>query len=430
MGAWRRVPGTPTQQGYLGLALVVGTGLATALFALSHASQTAFGPREGVYVFTPVIVSIGLIVTGALLWTNSFDGLEMVRVGCGVFLGMAVFGLLVTWTITHELIRGESFAHAPFVTVNSMSIGGFVGLTLAWLDARNRRYKAKLERERNKLKQQTEELDEFASIVSHDLRNPLNVASLELQTAANTEDVDTRVESHTEIERSLDRMERIIDDVLTMAREGKAVGELESVDLEEVATYSWQNVETGTATLQIVDSTTLMADRGALEHVFENLFRNSLEHGSPDSGSQLSWDATARGSEDTQSGLAKNQGQPVIEDGGAAISLTVRVGTLDGGFYVEDDGRGIPAEARGQLFESGVTTNDDGTGFGLSIVEKLVTAHGWTVRATESGDGDVSEEQSESEAQETRSSSGARFEITGVEYTAKSNQDSWLADLD
>ncbi|MFW6017632.1 MAG: ATP-binding protein, partial [Halapricum sp.] len=48
------------------------------------------------------------------------------------------------------------------------------------------------------------------------------------------------------------------------------------------------------------------------------------------------------------------------------------------------------------IFDPGVTTSADGNGFGLAIVEEIVTAHGWEIHATESEDG------------------GARFEITGV----------------
>lgn len=404
MDWWGAIAGDETRQGYVGLALVVGTGLATSVFALSHASESAFGPGEAMYVFTPVVVSIALVLTGALLWTAGFDGSEMLRIGCGVFLGMGVFGLLVTWTITHEFIRGDSFAHALFVTVNSMSVGGFVGLVLGWLDARNRRYEARLERERNRLKRQTEELDEFAGIVSHDLRNPLNVATLELQTARATADEETR-EALDDVESPLTRMEQIIDDVLAMARDGDTITETEPVSLGAVARHSWENVDTGRAALEVAHSTTLAADRNALEHVFENLFRNSVEHGSaggttsgpPEHGSETDVDT--------------HTGRPVVQDGGKP-DLAVRVGTLAEGFYVEDDGVGIPADVRSTLFESGVTTNEQGTGIGLSIVEKLVSGHGWEIRATSSDEG------------------GARFEITGVESTAELSRDSWLSALD
>ncbi|WP_309221729.1 HAMP domain-containing sensor histidine kinase [Halorussus sp. MSC15.2] len=77
--------------------------------------------------------------------------------------------------------------------------------------------------------------------------------------------------------------------------------------------------------------------------------------------------------------------------------MTVRVGSLDGGFYVEDDGPGIPEDERGRVFERGYTTTADGTGVGLAVVGDIAERHGWEVRTTESEDG------------------GARFEIRGVE---------------
>jgi len=84
-----------------------------------------------------------------------------------------------------------------------------------------------------------------------------------------------------------------------------------------------------------------------------------------------------------------------MEYGGEGV--TVRVGTLEDGFYVEDDGDGIPEEIRDDIFEFGTSTNTDGRN-GLPIVEGIVEAHDWEITATESDDG------------------GARFEITGVSF--------------
>ena len=408
MFGWDAILGDRVQQGYIGLAIIVGTGLATATFSLSHASQADFGPGEAVYVFTPVVVSIALVVSGALIWADGFDGPEMIRVGAAVFLGMAVFGLLVTWTITHEFIRGGSVAHAPFVTVNSMSVGGFVGLILGWFDARKRRTEARLERERNKFKQRTEELDEFAGIVSHDLRNPLNVAKLQLENAQGMNDPTETQDALTDVEDSLRRMERIIDDVLGMVREGQAIDEVEPVSLATVAEHSWGNVKTHGATLEVVQSGRVQADRSALEHILENLFRNSIEHGTTQGQSVAEVPQNRDGGPEAPE--RQSPGTTVVEDGGGC-DLTVRVGTLEDGFYVEDTGTGIPAEIRETLFDTGVTTNDDGTGLGLSIVQKLVNAHDWDIRATEAEGG------------------GARFEITGVEF-GTNPADSWLSTLD
>lgn len=72
----------------------------------------------------------------------------------------------------------------------------------------------------------------------------------------------------------------------------------------------------------------------------------------------------------------------------AGSDATVRVAPLDGqGSYVADDGPGIPADERSTVFDLGYSTAAGGTGFGLSIVEQIAEAHGWTVGITAGEDG-------------------------------------------
>ncbi|MFC4407490.1 PAS domain-containing protein [Haloarchaeobius iranensis] len=213
-----------------------------------------------------------------------------------------------------------------------------------------------LKQRERELQRQKERLDEFAHLVSHDLRSPLSVADgyLDLLGA----DVDH--EYIGKIANAHERMERIIEGVLTLAREGREIGDRQPVSIRALATEAWETVETGAATLAVVDDTTLEADRDRLQQVFENLYRNALEHGAPDD----------------------------------AHELTVTVGTLAAdGFFVADDGVGVPESVQEELFEAGESSDPDGTGFGLAIVERVVTAHGWTVELVDSHDG------------------GARFEI-------------------
>ena len=246
----------------------------------------------------------------------------------------------------------------------------------------------------SELRTERDRLKQFASVISHDLRNPLNVAQGRIDLLRG----DAPAEHVDPIDRSLSRMEDIITDVLTLAREGEAVGDLDTVDLPSCAGDAWNTVDTGAATLRRDPGLgTLSADPGRLRQLLENLFRNSVEHGStgnraePDdsvehgstSSRTASDDPVARASADSDS------------QGSAEPGVTIRVGPLDGepGFYVADDGPGIPPSDRESIFEHGYTTDPDGTGFGLTIVDRIAQAHGWTVAATESAEG------------------GARFEI-------------------
>ncbi|MFB6308476.1 MAG: ATP-binding protein [Haloarculaceae archaeon] len=205
-----------------------------------------------------------------------------------------------------------------------------------------------------RLERQNERLETFASIVSHDLRNPLNVVAGSLQLAEETGEPE-HFERATD---ALDRMEELIDDLLSLARTHENVSECEPVRLENVVTRSWHHVDTSDATLKSSTDRAVTADESRLQQLLENLFRNALEHGSTDSG-----------------------------------PVTVTVGDLDDGFYVEDDGPGIPPDERECVFESGFSTAESGTGLGLAIVERIVDGHGWTISVTDGDDG------------------GARFEI-------------------
>ncbi|MFB6083523.1 MAG: sensor histidine kinase [Halorientalis sp.] len=217
-----------------------------------------------------------------------------------------------------------------------------------------------LRAERDRLAERNERLETFASVVSHDLRNPLEVAETYLD-AARESGAD---EDFDRVADALERMRTLIEDVLELAREGRVIDERERTTLESVAADAWATVDGDAATLTVEDGdATLRTDPDRLQQALANLFRNSLEHGAADA--------------------------------------TIRVGALgdaDGtGFYVEDDGPGIPDDEREDAFEPGVTTADDGTGLGLAIFERIVDAHGWTVEVTESDAG------------------GARFEIRGVD---------------
>jgi PAS domain S-box-containing protein len=209
------------------------------------------------------------------------------------------------------------------------------------------------------LERKNEQLEAFTGIVSHDLRNPLNVVAGRVELAQ--EECDT---PHLDvIDGALTRMDQLINQTLTLARSGQVIAETEPVDLSHLIEQCWENVDTGEATLRVETVPEIEADPVRLRQLVENLYRNAVEHGSKD--------------------------------------VTVTVGKLPDGFYIEDDGSGILESERDAVFDIGYSTDDGGTGFGLSIVKRIVEAHDWDIRPTEGSDG------------------GARFEITGVTFAAE-----------
>ncbi|WP_252699673.1 sensor histidine kinase [Natronosalvus vescus] len=208
-----------------------------------------------------------------------------------------------------------------------------------------------------------DELERFARVVSHDLRNPLSVASGYLELAQD----ECECDHLAPIKAMHTRMETLIEELLILAQQGDIVSECEPVGFEEAIMTSWQEVATAQATLalDLEPGTRLITDPSRLRQLLNNLFRNAIDH--------------------------------------ASTTVTVRVGQLESGFYVEDDGPGIADNDQSHVLEWGYSTAEDGTGYGLHIVSKIARAHGWQIAIMTGTEG------------------GARFEFTNVDINSTSN---------
>lgn len=313
------------------------------------------GFRIGALTSLPFIG--GLVYGGYWLAESELPADQYHRVGHWMFLGLAGFlGLNVAIMVA---LPPDGVMNAISWLRWASALGGGIGLLIGVFEARAIHQALTAERARirqEELRLQNEQLDEFASILSHDLRSPLNVAQGRLALAQ--EEVES--EHHEAVARAHERMLELIDDLLTLAREGQLVGETEPVDLGDLTRSAWQSVETANATLMAETDVRIRADESRLRQLVENLFRNAIEH--------------------------------------AGADVTISVVEMDDGFAIEDDGPGIPADERDQVLDPGFTSSSDGTGFGLAIVKQTAEAHGWEVTVTESGTG------------------GARFEFTNVEF--------------
>jgi PAS domain S-box-containing protein len=263
----------------------------------------------------------------------------------------AATGEYVEYEAHHGHVEGERRSVSGTVRPVTNDAGEVVSLIASARDITERR-----DHER-RLRRRNERLNEVASLVSHDLRSPLNVASGHLAMAR--DDGDGHLD---EVAHALERMGDLVGDLLTLVHEGERVSEVETVDLRAAVEDCWRNVSTTESAPRIDADRAIRADPDQLRHLLENLLGNALRHGGPD--------------------------------------VTVTVGDLDDGFYVADDGQGIPEPEREAVFESGYSTATEGTGVGLAIVRSIADAHGWSVTVTESETG------------------GTRFEIRGVECEA------------
>jgi PAS domain S-box-containing protein len=208
------------------------------------------------------------------------------------------------------------------------------------------------------LERQNDRLKEFTDILAQDLQSPLTLIDGRLELFRETGEP----EHIDQIEATTERMERLVEDLLRVARQGDVVTDPEPVDLQTVVRTAWEGSAAGAdrASLEYEEVPSIGADHDRLCELFENLFRNAVDH---------------------------SEG-----------SVTVRVSPLETGIYIEDDGPGIDQSELDEIFEHGYTTTDSGTGYGLSVVGTIVNAHGWDIQA-KAGD-----------------SGGLRFEVTGIEF--------------
>lgn len=222
--------------------------------------------------------------------------------------------------------------------------------------------------QRARLRERSERLDEFASVVAHDLRNPMNVALGRIDMARESGDV----EGLDTASRAIHRMDRLVEDALSLAKEPE-VDDPAPVALGRLAAETWERQYAGedaTLNVRIDPDRAVRADRACLERLVDNLLGNAVEHGGED---VTVWLET--------------------------VDVDPDEGLVEPGFAVSDDGAGIDADRRETVMEKGFTTSREGTGLGLAIVHDMAALHGWTVEVAESTAG------------------GARFVVRGVEWT-------------
>jgi two-component system, OmpR family, phosphate regulon sensor histidine kinase PhoR len=204
---------------------------------------------------------------------------------------------------------------------------------------------------------------DFVANVSHELKTPLTSISGYAETLlSDAPDGDTTRRFLTTILDNARRMQRLVDDLLDLARieSGRWQPERESVEVAAIARETWNefgdrpmaqavqfSVETGAGAERV------LADSGALQQVLTNLLDNSLRYSAP--GGRI---------------VCRSR----LDAGGVVISVT-------------DTGSGIVHEHLPRIFERfyradpSRSREEGGTGLGLSIVKHLVEAHGGTVHA-------------------------------------------------
>jgi len=200
----------------------------------------------------------------------------------------------------------------------------------------------------------------FIADASHELRNPLAVIRTNLDVVMSDPEADEKALRDTSavVRRATERMARMVDDLLALARLESPQHLDEQVDLGEVAN-------------EIADEFAAVARSHDVE------LRRSISVGIFVAGDRYA----------LKRALA-NLAQNAIRYSPADSAITIAAGSKDGWVWtaVEDEGPGIAPEHREQVFERFWRTDRSrsrslgGSGLGLSIVQQVAQAHSGLVR--------------------------------------------------
>lgn len=222
--------------------------------------------------------------------------------------------------------------------------------------AERRRAEALLERSNAELAQSNKELDDFAYVASHDLKEPLrglhNYSLFLLEDYGEKLDADGRAKLETLV-RLCRRMESLIDSLLHYSRVGRVDLAIGKVDLNDtlagVLDSLGINLEAERVEVRIPRPLpTVRADRARVGEIFRNLISNAVKY----NDKPEKW---------VEIGCENGAGRPPV-------------------FWVRDNGIGIPEKHHDAVFRifKRLHARDKfggGTGAGLTIVKKIVERH-------------------------------------------------------
>jgi light-regulated signal transduction histidine kinase (bacteriophytochrome) len=219
-----------------------------------------------------------------------------------------------------------------------------------------KRSEAALRESEENLRQRNQELDQFAYIVSHDLKAPLraigNISSWIVEDLGDK--VEPETQNHIHMLRSrLQHMQNLIDSLLNYSRVGRTHIALENISVADLLSEIINTLGVSSEFNIVIDPKmpTLRGRKILLQQVFANLISNAIKHHHRCDGK---------------------------------IEISVRDSETFYEFSVTDDGPGIAPEDRERIFAIFQTLESkhktDSTGIGLAIVKKIIETEGGKIK--------------------------------------------------
>ncbi len=266
---------------------------------------------------------------------------------------------------------------------------------------------AELARANLELARSNQELDDFAYITSHDLKEPLrgiaNFSNFVIEDAGDKLDDDGRSKLQT-VRRLAEHMETLLSTLLHFSRVGRTELAIQDTKLNDVLADVLESLQVRLQELKVEvripqPLPTLRCDRVRVGEVFRNLITNAMKYNDkPQKWMEIGWRRESLRSASTATEAASSRehdGTPIPPSNSSAGTLLP-----DGEphpscvlFFVRDNGIGIPVQHRESIFRifKRLHARDKfggGTGAGLTIVKKIIERHGgriWVESAVDEG---------------------------------------------
>jgi signal transduction histidine kinase len=290
----------------------------------------------------------GVFVAAIFRDRESGEVSDALRVAAGVGLGMLLIGSVLAWLLADRVLRPVK---AVTETARSISGGDLSGripesghdeigvLAQTFNDMLARLETAFATQQR------------FVHDAGHELRTPITIVRGHLELLE--DDPQDREQTLALVMDELDRMSRIVDDLLTLAKWEQPdflqpapfeVGALVDDVLAKASALGPRNWQ-----LDSFAEATIVADRQRVTQALMQLAENAVQH----------------------------------TEGGDEIGLGAFVAGGETRLWVRDTGPGIPFEQQERVFDrfyrAGEERRSDGAGLGLSIVQAIARAHGGRV---------------------------------------------------
>ncbi len=193
-------------------------------------------------------------------------------------------------------------------------------------------------------------IGKMAAHVTHEIRNPLNSISLNLELLEDERAGSEERDLLRAVRREVERLENLSEEYLRLARlpsPRKEVGDVQAL-VRRVVEFEKQDLIRTDVTVDIRASGPMPPvafDEGQLRQALVNLLRNARE----------------------------------AMPAGGAVEVTLATRALDVSLEVADRGGGIPDEIQPRVFDPFFSTKGEGTGLGLSITKQIVESHDGTI---------------------------------------------------